>query len=332
MSQVNEINTPKNCLCSECHLKLGAFHEFYHMVKITHGHRFKSENEKLTIQSTPDSHKANACNGENGVKLKKRRSLRNRAITLHTAQCVTVEKKTLKLNSNSNQFKEINLQIEKDGKNVRCNILNPAELVDEMDQATTLSVEETVRQQTTQSNVETDENSHTDEESETELETEQIHVSNYPVQQIKMEEELLINDDDDNYDSMNEDDASIHNNAEDNQQSDKNHPSDDNNSLTCNICHKRIEKSWFNEHQARSHNVCRKCRRIFPNYSEMSIYQLRCRKHYCRSCKKKFTTFDKKHFYYCKKCNYNRQKNVQLIRQAENEKILKEWASQILQT
>lgn len=350
--QVNEINANGNHLCSECWPKLEAFHEFYHMVEVTHRSRLRNENVKSTTESTLSSHKEAPINGENGVKhaqgLERTNNVKNEIKNISTSkkrkQPITVKKKVLKLNFNTLQSKEIKLQIEKDGENVRCNILKPTEAVDKTKQASHAvnASSGTVEAVTNSCTRDIDRNAL---ESENDDSEDEICMPNYPTQQIKMEEELIISDDD-NCDPTDEDDSQKHTQ----QSHEKPHGQQSTNSkmhnekfdvskqsTKCHICYKFVSTSWIIKHRTIVHNICRNCNRKFPSSAELTIHRLRCSKENrlscCHLCNKTFRVplNLKAHLEAVHSPNYDPHKNADFIKTA-NEKVFKKWASLISET
>lgn len=328
MLQNYEINAKGNCLCSNCWQKLEAFHEFYQRIKVTHCNRFKLKDEQLPGE-TATSNSGNEITGTAEGKLTK---------NLLQSQTEVIKKRTLKLNSNSCQSKEIKFHIEKDGKNVRCNILKSSAAANEMDSTATTAMEGTAKCFQYTQTAAVDQNG--DEESESESDSEYEDIINYPARQIKMEEELIIIDDDNC-------DDSIHTNTEgedrelfrEKQQKHNRReepqlpkPRPNNKVSKCNICCKELMQSSIAEHQIRKHKMCRICKQTFRDHDELNLHMVDC-KNFCHICEKSFSRVHgyrmhmKAHYHKCR----NKPRDVELIKKTANAEVLKKWASELTQ-
>lgn len=324
-----------------CWPKLQTFHEFYHKVKVTHHNRFKSKDETLEVNATPNSDHEIAAIGRNRVNPKTNLLRQNKAkkhlksinrTTLHAKNSVTIKKRTLKLNSNSGQSREISLQIEEDGKNVRCNILKAAGAVNEMDQTDIPAKKVTITNRAHTQTTGTNRNEET--ESESESESERIDIANHPARQIKMEEELIIMDEDYSADdSTNEFNANIYTRAEekeeDQQQLDAlqqpKRPYWPSKFAKCNICGKELLKTSISNHQVTQHNMCSKCKQTFSSFNKMSAHKKLC-VYSCNLCDKRFEVKNA----YTMHMKAHQRESKELIRKREKEKILKKWALQLI--
>lgn len=312
MPQVNEINSIGNRLCSECWSKLEAFHEFYQMVEVTHRSqsRLKNKDGKHAVKVISNGAATNDSKKE--IKLE----------TSHDKQQpVTIKNKMLKLNSNTPQPKEVKLHIEKTGKKVRCNIVEQAKAVKIIVPAANIAMHDTVANRQDTKTVDIKSNGPTNEESESESELQQDDVPNYPIPEIKMEQELIIIDDD-NCASPNDVDAHTH--AKDIQQSRKRSKPTD--VTTCNVCFKGFAKSHLANHQSKKHNICKDCKQMYSTRVELTIHRLRCDKvkknqiSCCQFCGRCFTHRQRSgYLMHLRK----HEKNTELNKKTSNEK----WAS-----
>lgn len=336
--QINEINATGNRLCSECWSKLEAFHEFYHMVEVTHRSQLKNKGIKFEVQPTQSGSGStnSVADGKNrNTGVQRPSTVPNKSEILSKLnkinQSFTVKKKVLKLNCNSRQSKEVNLHIEKRGINVRCNIFQSNETGAKTVQAVDGSVASTAG--AVGNSCSNGTNVAIKTETDSESESECANVQNIPTQEVKMEEELIISDEDDN------DDSHAHN--EKSHQSDEmcddgNDDDDDGKTTTCNICQKTMVKSHIGNHQAKLHNICKYCNRIYPSAVELTMHLLRCnnarkaKNILCDLCNKNFKGifFYKRHMQQVHEPNYQAPKNTDHIRTA-NEAVFKKWASLI---
>lgn len=300
------------------------------MVEITHRSQLKNTDTKPLIH--PDPHGNAVCSSSsNGII--STNCVPNKVDILSKLQninkTVTVKQKILKLNSNSRQSKEINLHIEKQGRNIRCNILKPNQAAKENSSSVPVAGSSTCSRDI-DGNAAKPKNTH---ETDSDSDAEGVNIYSHSIQQVKMEDELIINDDD-NDDPMNEAGEGNEQNQELSDDSDD----ELNNRTFCKICHKNVSTLHLANHLAKLHNVCRFCNRIYSSYVELEMHLLRCsnrrkaksRHIYCDLCKKHFLGIVKftEHMKRNHDPKYKKHDKTELIRVA-NEAICKKWASLI---